>query len=404
MKLRITYLLLIIITAISCKEDIKTKLTDGFHEEYYKVLQEQLITAKEGATISIPEGEYHFSRPLSLDGISGVTIAGAGMRKTILSFKGQKAGAEGIKVTADNVTIKDLTVQDTKGDCIKLQDCKGIQITNVNTTWTGGALETNGGYGLYPVSSTDVTIDGCEASYASDAGIYVGQSRNVVVKNCYAHHNVAGIEIENCIGSDVYDNKAENNTGGILVFDLPDLPLGNGHSAKVHDNIVKNNNHRNFAPEGNIVATVPPGTGFLLLAAKKVELYDNVISGHKTTGMGVVSYPITQRPFDPEQYDPFSYDVAIYNNTFTKSNDGVDTSTPLGQMMKQVFSNTARDIIYDGILSPMRGTGSNSMGICIGDNGGADFANLDAANSFQNVSTDATQYACAESDRVKVAL
>ncbi|MEN0005069.1 MAG: parallel beta-helix domain-containing protein [Bacteroidota bacterium] len=252
----------------ACTNSSTPKAPDAINEALYAQLQEQLITAQSGATIQIPAGTYYFDRPLSLDGIPNITITGAGMGKTILSFLGQKVGAEGLKVTADSVTIKDLTIQDTKGDCIKLQDCKGVTLQNVETTWSGGAKAANGGYGLYPVACEDVLIEGCVASYASDAGIYVGQSTNVVVRNCKAVENVAGIEIENCINSEVYDNEARNNTGGILVFDLPDLPQVNGHTCKVFRNKIVENNHKNFAPAGNIVGFVPPGTGIILLSAK----------------------------------------------------------------------------------------------------------------------------------------
>lgn len=36
---------------------------------------------------------------------------------------------------------------------------------------------------------------------------------------------MAGIEIENSLNAEVYENEATENTGGILVFDLPDLIL-----------------------------------------------------------------------------------------------------------------------------------------------------------------------------------
>ena len=62
-------------------------------------------------------------------------------------------------------------------------------------------------------------IDSCVAIGASDAGIYVGQSENIIVKNSIAEFNVAGIEIENSYYADVFNNYASNNTGGILVFD-----------------------------------------------------------------------------------------------------------------------------------------------------------------------------------------
>ena len=48
--------------------------------------------------------------------------------------------------------------------------------------------------------------------------------------------NVAGIEIENSTDSEVYGNTATHNTGGILIFDLPDLPVKNGAGHRVFKN------------------------------------------------------------------------------------------------------------------------------------------------------------------------
>ena len=126
-------------------------------------------------------------------------------------------------------------------------------MVNIRTEWTGGPKSTNGAYGLYPVESKDVLIDGCIAIGASDAGIYVGQSENIIVRNSRAHYNVAGIEIENSYYADVYDIIASHNTGGILVFDLPDLPQQGGHHVRVFRNKAIDNDTDNFAPEGNIV-------------------------------------------------------------------------------------------------------------------------------------------------------
>lgn len=364
-------------------------------EGFYNQLQEKLILAEPGDVIEIPEGQYELDRPLSLDGISNITIKGAGMDKTILSFRMQKVGAEGLRVTADSVTIADLTIQDTKGDAVKLQDCQGITLRNIKTTWSGGASEENGGYGLYPVSSTNVLVEGCEASYASDAGIYVGQCKNVVVRNCYAHENVAGIEIENCVNSEVYDNRSEHNTGGILVFDLPDLPQVNGHSCRVYSNKIIENNHKNFAPEGNIVGTVPPGTGIILLAAKKVEIFDNEIIGHKTMGTTVSSYHITEKPWNDQNYDPYSYDIYIHDNTYQRKKAIPDLSKDFGKLINVLFPGKPQDIIYDGILNPNYGDGANPMNICIQQNPEElRFANVDAANDFDNVQKDLAPYNC----------
>ncbi len=378
----------------SCKRERPSLFSEPeIDTQTYNRIQEQLLDAKPGDVIQLPEGFFEFDRPLSLDGIAGVTLAGAGIDKTIFSFKYQKAGAEGIKITADSVTLRDFTVQDTKGDAIKLQNCTGVTLLRIKTTWSGGPDESNGGYGLYPVACASVLIDSCEASFASDAGIYVGQSSDVVVRNCYAHGNVAGIEIENCIRSEVYNNIAEGNTGGILVFDLPDLPQVNGHTCRVYRNIIKDNNHPNFAPEGNIVGIVPPGTGIILLAAKNVEIFENEISGHKTIGTAIASYQITEKPWADTTYNPYSYDISIYDNTYQRRRALPDLSKDFGKMVNILFAGKPQDILYDGIIDSTRTPGLNPMNLCIRqDTTNLRFANIDAAHNFDKVSTIISPY------------
>ena len=191
-------------------------------------LQEALIIIEEGDTLIIKSGYYKFEDGLSLD-VDNVTVKGEGIDSTILDFKNQQSGAQGLLVTSDRVTLSDFSILDAKGDALKVIGAKGINMINLKTEWTGGPKSTNGAYGFYPVESENVLIDGCVAIGASDAGIYVGQSKNIIVRNSVAQYNVAGIEIENSYYADVYNNLASHNTGGILVFDLPDLPQQGGH-------------------------------------------------------------------------------------------------------------------------------------------------------------------------------
>src|SRR5678815_3292206 len=225
-------------------------------------LQTALLDAKPGDTVQLAAGRYELTDGLSLD-IADVTVKGAGPAKTILSFKGQKGAGEGLLVTSDGVTLRDFAVEDTRGDGIKSKGADQISFLNLRVEWTGGPKETNGSYGVYPVSSKNVLIDRVTVRGASDAGIYVGQSDRIVVRNSRAEYNVAGIEIENSFNADVFNNVATHNAGGILVFDLPGLPQMGGHSTRVFANQVVNNDTPNFAPKGNTVAGVPTGTGIM---------------------------------------------------------------------------------------------------------------------------------------------
>ena len=86
---------------------------------------EAFILAKDSTTIELPEGHFLFSQALSIDGKKHITIKGKGMDKTILSFKGQTKGAEGILVTnCANFTIENLSIEDAAGDYLKISKYK----------------------------------------------------------------------------------------------------------------------------------------------------------------------------------------------------------------------------------------------------------------------------------------
>ena len=210
-------------------------------DDPYADIQEALILAEPGDIVRLTAGFYELEDSLSID-VENIRLEGEGIDKTVLSFKNQKSGAQGLSVTSDNVVLQDFAIEDAKGDAIKVKGVDGISFIRVRTEWTGGVSSDNGAYGLYPVESKNVLIDSCVAIGASDAGIYVGQSENIIVKNSRAEFNVAGIEIENSYYADVFDNHAENNTGGILVFDLPDIPQQGGHHIRVYRNKSINNN------------------------------------------------------------------------------------------------------------------------------------------------------------------
>ncbi len=337
--------------------------------------------------------------------MSHVTIRGQGPDKTILSFANQQqgTGGEGLRIKCpEDVLIEDLAVEDCKGDAIKVQDTTRIAFRRVRAEWTGGAKETNGAYGLYPVLCKDVLIEDCIAIGASDAGIYVGQSENIIVRRNRAEKNVAGIEIENSINADVYDNVATDNAGGILVFSLPDLPKKDGRGCRVFNNKVEGNNHENFAPKGNIVATVPPGTGMMLMANDQVEFFGNTVENNDSTGLLIVSYLINQKPIKDEKYDPYCEAVYIHDNKFAKN--GENPGGDLGKILGKIVGTPFPDIMYDGMRDEKKLVDGNlpeDKRIRIRNNGDAGFVNFDGgsftaanvlANKKPNIVRELTDY------------
>lgn len=375
-------------------------------ENKEKEFQTKFIMAEDGSTIELPAGHFKFDGSLSLEDKKNVTIKGAGKDKTILSFKGQTEGAEGITVTnAENIILQDFTVQDTKGDGIKTRKVDGIVFRNVRAEWTNGPDASNGSYAFYPVTCQNVLLEGCDAIGASDAGIYVGQSNHVVVRNCTAKYNVAGIEIENCRFADVYNNYSYKNTGGILVFDMPGLTQSGGY-VRVFDNVVHNNNTRNFAPEGNIVGTVPPGTGFMIVATSNVDIYNNIVTNNKTMGAGIVNFASSGHTWDDPNFNPYPKAVYIHDNKFDRGWGLPDMSTDIGKLMMFKFPFGPPTIIYDGSIDPKtldeNGKVKEEFRICVQRNEGATFANVDYDNGFKNIDRDIRNYYC-ELDEIEPA-
>jgi parallel beta-helix repeat protein len=355
-------------------------------------VQKALIEAKPGTVIQFEAGTFEFTQGLSL-ACEGVTLRGRGIEQTTLTFKDQKAGSAGLTVTRGQFVIEDLSIDDAKGDALKITDGDGVTLRRVRAQWTGGSKETNGPYGLYPVQCKNVLVEDCIAIGASDAGIYVGQSQNIIVRRCRAEHNVAGIEIENCTDADVYENFATNNAGGLLIFDLPGLPVKNGKRVRVFSNVVKANNHPNFAPKGNIVANVPPGAGVMILATDQVEVFKNTIQDNNTYNVGVFSFYVTGRPLEDKEYDPISEGVYVHDNTI--GGGGKDPGGERGQLLAALLGTPLPDVIWDGVVNPARMV-DGKQPLALRDNGEITFANLhwdkldpkDPGASRQRVSRD----------------
>lgn len=306
-------------------------------------LQEALIDVKPGDVVRLGAGRFDLTDGLSLD-VDKVAVRGAGPGKTILSFKGQKGAGEGLLVTSDDVVLRDFAVEDSKGDGIKSKGANRIVYHNLRVEWTGGPKASNGAYGVYPVESSDILINRVVVRGASDAGIYVGQSDNIIVRNSRAEFNVAGIEIENSTRADVYGNIATRNTGGILVFDLPNLPKKGGRDVRVFNNSVMLNDTPNFAPPGNVVAGVPNGTGVLVMANSNVHVFGNRLSENSSTNILIVGY---QLAFDDKAYQPLPGDVVVRGNRHGRAGYAPGPQFSGGAELKAAFGAVPQ-IVWDG--------------------------------------------------------
>ena len=358
-------------------------------------LQELLLDAQPGDVIEIPAGTFSFDRSLSLD-VDDITIRGAGIDETILSFADQVTGAEGLLVSASNFTIEHLAIEDTVGDALKINEGDNITIRSVRTEWTGGYSADNGAYGIYPVQTTNVLIEDSVAIGASDAGIYVGQSNNIIVRNNRVEFNVAGIEIENSIGADVYGNLATNNTGGILIFNLPGLSQ-RGSGTRVYDNEIVANNTENFSIPGSVVSVVPAGSGILVMANDLVEIFGNAIADNQSANIVVTSSStvgITGE--DDPLFDGYPEGIYIHDNEL--SGGGDDPASILDALQTIVFPDGGAlpDIVWDGAIDEAKlvnGAQRPEDRLCVQETD-AEVLNADAANAFAAPTIGVDAYDC----------
>jgi parallel beta-helix repeat protein len=370
-------------------------------------LQGALIDAASGDTVCLAAGRYLLTGQLSL-ATENVTVRGE--PNTILDFSGQTSGANGMAISADHVTLESVRFENTQGDGVRASDVSYVTFRDVRVEWTEGPDPQNGGYGLYPVLSSHVLIENCYVSGASDAGIYVGQSDTIVMRNNEVTGNVAGLEIETSTDAEVYGNHAHGNTAGILVFNLPGLMVKDGKRANVHDNIIEDNNLANFAAAGNIVADVPAGTGLFILASDENEVHDNQIRDNQSSGASVLSWYVAQRDADGEMdpdFDWFPERNYVHGNVL--DNNGQSPEGLAETLASLVGVDMFPDLLWDGIIDTDKlddagdaesadgGTAPvppEALRNCFKDNGDASFLNMDLERYGERASTDITPYEC----------
>lgn len=367
-----------------CDKVVQPSANDGEN------VQEALINAAADSTVCLGPGTFKFETELSI-AVTGLKLRGQGKDITILDFSGQKVGANGIQITSDRVMVEAFAVKNPPGDGIRATGVKDITFRKVAVIWDADASLQNGAYGLYPVSSEGVTIEGCVVKGSRDAGVYVGQSKRVLLRDNEAYGNVAGYELENTIEAEAYGNHAHDNTAGFLIFNLPDLPIQNDGVGRslVHDNIFENNNLPNFAEPGTMVANVPHGCGMVLLATDQNEIANNQIRGNDTTGVLILSFTETfvGTSSDPN-FDEFPEGNYIHDNTFTSN--GLLPAPTIGAI---VVAEPVPDVLDDGCVDPQKMNAMGELTNCLKNNGNATYANLGVCDGFKE-STDIGPVTC----------
>jgi parallel beta-helix repeat protein len=361
-------------------------------------LQTATNTISANTTIVLGAGRFMLDNQVTIR-TAGAHLIGQGIDVTTLDFSPTTTQVNGVDTVGDDFLIQDLTVIDARKDGIRVEASKGVVYRRIKVTSSTPSLNSNGAYGIYPVKSENVLVEDSIAEHASDAGLYVGQCQHVIVRNNRVTGNVAGLEIENTQYADVYGNTAEDNTAGIVVFDLPGNPIV-GRDVRLRDNIIRNNNHTNFGTPGTTVASIPVGTGTFAMASRRVEITGNTYANNNTTDISLISGLVVEDDvalwtLSTSQlagtYDDLellsaapgtimnfrSENIVVANNTHSGSGTRPDPRDPggLGLLLLLAFNGQpVASVLYDAIGEQFHSTdatlNTNVNHMCVGGSTG----------------------------------
>jgi len=325
-----------------------------------------ILNARTGDRIEVMPGVYHESGPGDLN---AVTITADGIELVGLSHANhpvvlENAGAQsyGIWVSPLNSTgaipeennekppcaydgstihyfsIRGFTLRGFKEHGLHLACVDGFLID-------GNVAEDNGVYGIFPVTSRHgVLANNTVRGTVRDAGIYVGQSDDVLIAGNNAVDNLIGIEVENSRDVTVIGNQSSNNTIGIFVDVLFDKVKLTQKTTLVAFNNVHDNNRPNSSDPDDITAIFPPGFGILLVGADTTTVTQNEVRHNGFAGIAVSSlclaFALQGQACPPLDVDPDPDRNRITRNRST-GNGTVSTGDP-------VLDTLRGDLVWDG--------------------------------------------------------
>jgi parallel beta-helix repeat protein len=336
-----------------------------------EAIQTALINVKTNSTLCFADGTYAITSELSLS-VNDVTIRGNPDDRSavLLDYTDQTEGKDALSVSSAGFTIEHLSVKNSHGNAIVVKGTERVTFRDLHVQWDAGSVQSNGAYAVYPLSCTDVLVEDCEVIGASDSGLYVGQSKNIIVRNNTVHGNVTGIEIENSDDASVTGNHVYDNTAGILVFVMPNLEKHTGKNTIVENNQIEANNRDNFGAPGTTVSFVPTGLGVLMLANDHTEIRDNTFKDNKSAGVLAISFETYNKICEVNggmncnatdgMTDPDLSQTYVHDDTF--DHNGYDPDL----LLSALFGNNLENVLWDGRTPPDVG---DTKEFCLGPNG-----------------------------------
>jgi parallel beta-helix repeat protein len=262
-------------------------------------IQAAVDAAVPGDTIMVLPGDYtepHDDRAAVriTKSLKLIAMSTADERVRILPGPGQTSG---ILVEPENfgdpevdgIEINGFTVEGFENNGIWLRFVKNFTIENNETI---DNLEN----GIWPTLSANGLVKD-NVSYGSlDSALWVEASEDVRVIGNELHSSPTGFEVTVSYEITAEDNDIHDNTVGVGLYHpssagLPPLePIERNGFWHIRNNHIHDNNFENPAPEGSIVAELPPGIGILITGVDNIDLENNRIENNNFLGIAMVDY------------------------------------------------------------------------------------------------------------------
>ena len=296
-------------------------------------IQDAVVAASPGAVIKVMPGTYKETVYIDKDNI---TLSGVIEQGKYPVLEGEGLRNDAILYSGNGVTIENLYITHYKGNGVMGQAGNNFIIRNNYIVDTGV-------YGIFPQLGKNGIVSHNIVSGIEDAAIYVGMSDNVDVVFNQVFESVAGIEIENSRHALVESNYVYNNTGGILAFITPGLPIKTCGDVLIRNNFIVNNNHENFAIPGSLVSNIPSGTGVLIMACDDVVVEGNIITGNNSVGMTFTDFSLAGNAANDPDSEPNPNRPKILNNIM--QNNGNDPAPVVRAALAAMLETTGPDIV-----------------------------------------------------------
>jgi parallel beta-helix repeat protein len=284
--------------------------------------------ADPGAKLLILPGDYPDPSTIEKSGLALVGCGGATNDRPNLEPLTDDVSRGIFAADQDGLLFQSLEVRNWDDDGIFVSGAENVTFRDII-----GDGDLNSTYAVFPVQSNGVVVEGCTVIDVVDAGIYVGQSENIVVRHNRVTGSVAGIEIENSAFATVQNNYAAGNTGGLLVFKAEGLPVQLSNDHVVSHNVLENNNIPNVG--SGTVAAVPDGTGVLVISNDDSVFEYNLVRGNKTFGIALIDQLAAEMsPTSPDQKTERN---TVRSNVLTGNGTDPDNTPVEGDLVLAIF-------------------------------------------------------------------